>query len=698
MLSIYDPYPDLGMGEFKVHRVRFFDYLPSGIRCVAYNVPLDRLAVSRNDGSVEIYNFSANYFQEKVFPGDETRSTEAICWAAGSRLFTAGLDGKILEYGLENLCIKYSLDGFGGPIWGIAANPSGSHLAIGCEDGSVKLFQILPDKIQFEKSFDRQKDRILSLSWLPSGTHIAAGSIDAIRIFDVKSGHAVQRILVDRNRATSHNRECLVWSLAFLSNGEIVSADSTGKVQFWDWEKGTLIRTFPVSNVDVLSLALAPSEDSFVVGTAEGTVFQYQLLPVRNGEKECHWVRTKTFKYHTHDVRSVAHSATALISGGLDANLVIRPLMEKVQSKNYDAALRKITFPHRRLVCCAKKAQLLLFQYPDRLELWRLGTTEAQGKHGDILPVSRSQEHLLQLKRKGSENISCSAISPCGSWISYATASRFCLYRLQHGSDNIGITRVPKVLKQRQTVHQIIFSACSSNIFVASAGGSVHMVKLSDAGCKLVHTFTPKSGTTDAVYLLSTSTDGKWLVTAHQNCEIHIYNIPKLKHYCTVPSYDYPASALAIQAVTNNLVIAHSDQQVFEFSIEEKQYTDWSRKMQQHGLHKDWLERDTPITNITFNPKKQTQILLHDTYMLCILDKSLPLPDDKTMLQNQMSLRSLSESARKASAHAFKISKAYQPLLFMDLLDKGTLVVVERPLEHILAQLPAPIRQKKFGT
>lgn len=31
---------------------------------------------------------------------------------------------------------------------------------------------------------------------------------------------------------------------------------------------------------------------------------------------------------------------------GLDAQLVIRPLMEKVQKKGYDTALRKFTLPH----------------------------------------------------------------------------------------------------------------------------------------------------------------------------------------------------------------------------------------------------------------------------------------------------------------------------------------------------------------
>lgn len=114
-----------------------------------------------------------------------------------------------------------------------------------------------------------------------------------------------------------------------------------------------------------------------MVGTAEGTVFHFQLVSMTSNSSEKQWVRTKPFQHHTHDVRAVAHSPTALISGGrsspsqlllaagsgsgcslheshllphvptgTDTHLVIRPLMERVEVKNYDAALRKITFPH----------------------------------------------------------------------------------------------------------------------------------------------------------------------------------------------------------------------------------------------------------------------------------------------------------------------------------------------------------------
>lgn len=61
-------------------------------------------------------------------------------------------------------------------------------LQVGCEDGTVKLFELYEDRIQFEKNLAKQKGRIVSLSWHPSGTRIAAGMMDMIRILDTETG------------------------------------------------------------------------------------------------------------------------------------------------------------------------------------------------------------------------------------------------------------------------------------------------------------------------------------------------------------------------------------------------------------------------------------------------------------------------------------------------------------------------------
>uniref|UniRef100_A0A3Q1FZ43 UTP4 small subunit processome component n=1 Tax=Acanthochromis polyacanthus TaxID=80966 RepID=A0A3Q1FZ43_9TELE len=687
------------MGEFKVHRVRFFDYMPSAIRAMAYNSRTERLAVARADGSVEIFNFSDNYFQEKVIPGRDGRAVEALCWV-GQRLFSAGLNGEITEYDLENLKPQYVIEAYGGPIWTISCNNQGTHLAVGCEDGTVKLFEILKEKIQFQRNLDRQKNRIISLSWHPSGAQIAAGMMDMIRIFDTETGRATHRLLVERGIGASRSREVVVWSVAFLSDNTIISGDSAGKVQIWDGLMGTLVRTHLVTKWDVLALAVSQDESSFIAGTSQGTVVQFQFLSstVDRQDRDHEWVSTRTFKNHSHDVRALALTDTAVVSGGMDTQLVVHPLLDKVEKYTHEAAQRKIAFPHRSLVGCAKKAGLLLFQFPDHLELWRLGESDGNGKPGDSLTVKRKPEKLLQLKRKGDDHICCSALSPCGGWLVYSTVSSVRLYKLQHNNNNVSVNKISKLPKELRSVHQLCFSADSSKLFAASSQSSVVVVSLNQLECKYVQTLRHKSDSRQPIHLLYPSEDGKWLAAANTDCQIHVYNLHKMKLHCSVPVYSSCPTAVAIHPATNNLISVHADQQIFEFSLQQKEYTEWSRKLQKQGLHGLWLKRDTPVTSVGFNPKNPTHIVLNDTFMLCIIDQSLPLPESSTILYNQMTLRSLPAPERTRQSHAFKICKNFQHLLSVSLLDDLSLVVVERPLLDVMSQLPPPIRQKKFAT
>ncbi|XP_031723998.1 U3 small nucleolar RNA-associated protein 4 homolog [Anarrhichthys ocellatus] len=385
------------MGEFKVHRVRFFDYMPTAIRAMAFNSRTERLAVARTGGALEIFNFADNYFQEKVIPGQDGRAVEALCWV-GRRLFSAGLNGEITEYDLENLRPRYTVESYGGPIWTISGK--GTLLAVGCEDGTVKMFEILEERIQFQRNLDRQKGRIISLSWHPSGTLIAAGMMDMIRIFDAETGRATHRLLVERGVGASKSKEVVVWSVVFLSDHTIISSDSAGKVQIWDGLTGTLVRTHLVTKWDVLALSVSQDESSLIAGTSEGTVIQFQFISSTVDRHDKDWVRTRTFKNHSHDVRALVHTDTAVVSGGMDTQLVVRPLLDKVEKNTRESAMRKVAFPHRSLVCCAKKAGLLLFQFAGHLELWRLGESDGHGKPGDSLPVKRKPEKLIQLKRK----------------------------------------------------------------------------------------------------------------------------------------------------------------------------------------------------------------------------------------------------------------------------------------------------------
>ncbi|XP_076841705.1 U3 small nucleolar RNA-associated protein 4 homolog [Brachyhypopomus gauderio] len=685
------------MGEFKVHRVRFFDYMPSGIRALASEPHSGRVAVARTDGSVEIFSRHDNYYQEKVIAGREQRETEALAWA-GARLFSAGLNGEVVEYDVDNSRVKYSLDAYGGPVWTISSNKQGTHLAVGCEDGTVKLFVVCEDRIQFEVNLAKQKGRIVSLCWHPDGSKLVAGMMDMIRVFDAGTGQSMHRMLVERGLGTSRSKECVVWSVVYLSDGTIISGDSSGKVKVWDGNMGTLVKNHQVTKWDVLTLSVSQDETSLVAGTSEGTVVQFQFLFVILGQEHKEWIQTRTFKNHTHDVRAVLELDTAIVSGGMDTQFVVRPLLDKFDVKTSASALRKIHFPHRCLVSCSRRTKTLLFQQRTHLELWRLGESEGTGIPGSTLPIKRKPEKLLHLKIKGEEHISCSALSPCGGWVAVSTVTSLRLYRLQCDDNTVRLTKVSKLPKVLGSANQICFSSDSSYLFTASTCSSVHVAALSQSGCTFVCTLKPKSCSGQAAHLLAASADGKWLAAAHANCEVQVYNLQKMKAYCTVPVYSSAVTAMSINPTTNNLFMAHADQQVFEFSIEDKQYTDWSRLVQRSGLHPLWLQRDTPITNVTFSPRNPAHIILHDMYMFCIIDQSLPLPDENSELFNQFTLRSLPELKRRSRSHAFKICKTYKELLFVELVEEQSLVVIERPLLDIAAQLPPPVRQKKFAT
>lgn len=81
-----------------------------------------------------------SWFVTQVIPGQEGRAVEALCWV-GQRLFSAGLNGEIIEYDLENLRPLYTLEAYGGPIWTISSNSQGTLLAVS-QDPTYRNYSI----------------------------------------------------------------------------------------------------------------------------------------------------------------------------------------------------------------------------------------------------------------------------------------------------------------------------------------------------------------------------------------------------------------------------------------------------------------------------------------------------------------------------------------------------------------------------
>lgn len=132
-------------------------------------------------------------------------------------------------------------------------NPSNSLLALGCEDGCVRLISLEGDSLQHHRRFDRVKCRVLSIAWGPpvpptpnktkpnskneeGNIHgetsegesasddeddewtdswlVTGGSDSALRKWDVKTGRVLDRMSTDKVRG----ERTLVWSLGVLAS------------------------------------------------------------------------------------------------------------------------------------------------------------------------------------------------------------------------------------------------------------------------------------------------------------------------------------------------------------------------------------------------------------------------------------------------------------------------------------------------
>lgn len=126
----------------------------------------------------------------------------------------------------------------------MAMNPASTHLALGCEDGSIRIVSVENDELVHWRRLDRVKTRLLSLAWGPpiirqrqenakggsnaensddedkdetetwQDSFILAGCSDSsIRKFDVQSGRSLERMTLDKIRG----ERTLVWAISVLA-------------------------------------------------------------------------------------------------------------------------------------------------------------------------------------------------------------------------------------------------------------------------------------------------------------------------------------------------------------------------------------------------------------------------------------------------------------------------------------------------
>ena len=404
-----------------IHRCRFVPYPPSAINALAFSKssshghsaeePLTlRLAIGRVNGNIELWNpNSGSWYLENVFRGGKDRSIEGLVWtqdpdeigknglkiAGKLRLFSIGYSIAVTEWDLATGKPARHASGNFGDLWCIAAQPRGTStvrpnhgitngedaqekryqsLAVGCADGSIVLLSTSDGDLQFQRTLARpakRRARVLSIAWQDQRTVVTGHADSTIRIFDAGNGYNKRSMSLGTG-PQGGPKEILVWSIKCLSDGTIVSGDSTGTVTFWDAKHHSRFQRITSHRADILALAVSIDDETVMSGGMDRRTTLYRRTAGSTPKEKRRWVEVSHQRMHKHDVKAMAtfegEKLSIMISGGLDTLPVVVPIREF--GKEYQRALSNL--PHEPHLRSSPKRRLLMSWWDREVNIWKI--------------------------------------------------------------------------------------------------------------------------------------------------------------------------------------------------------------------------------------------------------------------------------------------------------------------------------------
>lgn len=651
----------------NVHRLRFVPHNVEAINCLAFSEN-GKLALSRADGSLELWNPMKNWLQEVVIRADKNSSIESLLWYE-NRLFTAGLNGLIQEWDTNKQKPISVNESFGIPVWCLAVDHVQGLLAAGCEDGSVKLYSVCNGGITYVNTLSKQEGRVMSIAWSKSGKYIATGGADStIRRYRLKSGSCELRITLDEHQ---HSKDTVVWDLKCLSDNCIVSALSTGKLQIYDGKLGTLKQSFELCAADILTVAVSANEKTLFASGIDQKVVKLEWVSA--GKQ---FAVSESALVHTHDVRALAISSSGqLVSGGIDTQLVLYN-QEHFGVKKFATIYPPFSQHHQHYQLVKN---ILIVQQPRYLQFWKLQEVP-ESIDTKFSPCHPTPHYLLQLNTTD-DHVRCFTVSSNAKLCAVATISAVWIYELfLDNAKVVSLTRLDYKACKMTFVFQDKLILCSMEGTIDIAEGSGY----SEWSCVM------KGTKCELPYLISTSHDGNRVALTYTNqsgfviCPNEnkpIKNIPKL-----------PSVVTAIDFVNNNIVLCCASHEIFSYDLLNDQLRQWINTNASSPLR-------GPIIGIFFTRTPKSMMVLYSHYNIILVDYQIfqQVKPSKTGTKRKLEVQSQFSSFSWADLSVHSPIKCDHVLYASVMETEGDLCVVEKPWEDILSSLPPALARHKYG-
>jgi U3 small nucleolar RNA-associated protein 4 len=265
----------------------------------------------------------------------------------------------------------------------------------------------------------------------------------------------------------------------------------------------------------------------------------------------------------------------------------------------------------------------------------------------------------------------------------------------------------------------------SPNSALSNAGGTidtddgdVDMDDLSDEDAVV----TKQLSVIPAITRIAISKDCQWLVSADEMKRVYIYNLDSLQYHCVLPTFPHAIQALCFDPSDHGtLVIGLANNTIHVFNVESRTFPDWSIPLCSN-LPKRFTHLHDPILGLTFNPTPSKdgsrKALFWGFTWMCSVKLDSPVgwggfskkrrrehkPTKNRASQQRSNVSkaqgnvSIEDQNGQTQPNNFTVLTHYRPLLFVDFLDCGEMVVVERPLVDVMSAMPPAFFKPKYGS
>jgi serine/threonine protein kinase len=190
----------------------------------------------------------------------------------GSTLAMGLDDGTVKVWNVKEKQVNYTINAHRGPVWSATVSPGGNLLATASDDGTVKIWDLAshdPNKATLEL---KHASPVRSVVFSPNGKAVLTGSRNgSLHIYDIDpTCPTCGKVAFE----VEHAHDGVIMSVAFAPDGKtVVSAGSDKLVKLWDVTEPRAAKlTMPGHTGSVYTVAFAPDGKHLASGSWDRSV------------------------------------------------------------------------------------------------------------------------------------------------------------------------------------------------------------------------------------------------------------------------------------------------------------------------------------------------------------------------------------------------------------------------------------------